>query len=291
MAGTDGRILHRAPFPLPESCFGSGGALLPACAHLAEVAPERITYRSDGLRIQGFLVKPRAPGPWPCVIYNRGGNRDFAPVDDAVVVGLLCRIASWGYVVAASQYRGWADNEGRDEYGGADVDDVLNLLPLLDGDRSADASRIGMYGASRGGMMTCLALARTERIRAAVLRCGVTDLTGWRRERGDMDEVFRELIPGYDPDDDAALRARSPVFWVERLCRSTPILLLQGNADWRVSPVSALRFAERLLAVEHPFRLVMFEGADHVLTGHTAEREHQTRDWFDRYVRDREDPG
>jgi len=291
MARTDGRILQRAPFPQPEACRAAGGWPLPEYAYLAEVAPERITYLSDGLRIQGFLVKPKAPGPWPCVIYNRGGNRDFAPVDEAVVAGLLCRIASWGYVVVASQYRGWADNEGRDEFGGADVDDVLSLLPLLDAERGADASRIGMYGASRGGMMTCLALTRTDRIRAAALRCGVTDLTGWRRERGDMEEVFRALIPGYDPGDDATLRARSAVHWVERLCRSTPILLLQGNADWRVNPASALRFAEKLLEAGHPFRLVMLEGADHTLTGHTAERDRQVRDWFDRFVRDRQDPG
>ena len=289
MAGTDGRILERAAFAPPAWCFREDGhGLKEACAHLAEVEAERIAYASDGLSVQGFLVRPKGPGPWPCVICNRGGNRDFAAIDPAAVVDLLCRIASWGYVVAASQYRGWGESGGRDEFGGADLDDVMNLFPLLEAEPAADTARIGMYGGSRGGMMTLLALARTDRVRAAVLRCGVTDLTGWRQERGDMEAVFKELIPGYDPADDTPLRARSAVNWAGRLCRSTPILLMQGNADWRVNPVSALRFAERLLAADHPFRLVMLEGADHALSGHIPERNRLTRDWFDRFVRDRE---
>jgi len=36
-----------------------------------------ITYLSDGLKVSGLLVKPKIPGNYPCIIYNRGGNRDF----------------------------------------------------------------------------------------------------------------------------------------------------------------------------------------------------------------------
>jgi dipeptidyl aminopeptidase/acylaminoacyl peptidase len=51
--------------------------------------------------------------------------------------------------------------------GGADGDDVLNLLPLLDRLPQADGKRLGMWGASRGGLLTYLALARTDRLNAA----------------------------------------------------------------------------------------------------------------------------
>jgi dipeptidyl aminopeptidase/acylaminoacyl peptidase len=200
---------------------------------------------------------------------------------------MLCRIASWGYVVAASQYRGAMGSEGADQFGGDDIHDVMNLIPLLEAERGADASRIGMYGGSRGGMMTYLALTKTARIRAAVVRCGMSDLTGWAEERRDMESVYAELIPGFRSADDSPLITRSAVYWPEKLCKSTPILLLQGTADWRVNPVSALRFAEALFAVKHPFRLVMLEGSDHALTEHISERERQTREWLDRYVRDR----
>jgi len=58
---------------------------------------------------------------------------------------MLGRIATWGYVVAASQYRGNAGGQGKEEFGGADVDDVLNLIPLLESLPQADTTRIGMY--------------------------------------------------------------------------------------------------------------------------------------------------
>jgi dipeptidyl aminopeptidase/acylaminoacyl peptidase len=287
MSFRDGQILERRPVRYPGGCFQADGTTLAeAFRYLDEVEPVRITYGSDGLRIGGFLVKPKAPGEHPCVIFNRGGNRDFSAIGDRVLVNLLCRIASWGYVVVASQYRGHGDNEGRDEFGGRDLDDVLNLIPLLEAEPGADASRIGMYGGSRGGMMTYLALARCHRIRAAVVRSGVADLLDMRR-RPDMEEVFRELVPGYAQGDVDALAARSAVQWYDRLCKRTPILILHGSADWRVDPGSALRLAEGLLKARHPFRLVLFEGSDHLLTEHVAERDRLTREWFDRFVRDR----
>jgi uncharacterized protein (DUF952 family) len=35
-----------------------------------------ITYMSDGLRVNGFLGRPRAEGVHPAIIYNRGGFRE-----------------------------------------------------------------------------------------------------------------------------------------------------------------------------------------------------------------------
>ncbi len=68
--------------------------------------------------------------------------------------------------------------EGREEFGGADVDDVLNLIPLLGSFPQADTSRIGMYGRSRGGMMTYIALTKTDRIAAAIVDAGEANLFG-----------------------------------------------------------------------------------------------------------------
>jgi len=36
-----------------------------------------------------------------------------------------------GYVTVGSQYRGGGGSEGTDAFGGADVEDVLNLVALL----------------------------------------------------------------------------------------------------------------------------------------------------------------
>ncbi len=283
--GRDGEIIDRRPLKL-ETVFAQKPPEAAMIAGLEDVVVEEITYWSDGLRVKGYLARPRARGSYPGVIVARGGNREFGAITPQRAMRQLGRLASWGYVVAASQYRGNAGGEGREEFGGADVDDLLNLIPLLESEPLADAGRLGIYGGSRGGLMTYLALARTDRFAAAVVRAGLSDLIRWQQERPEMAEVFRDLIPGYDPADESTLLSRSPARWAQRLSKTTPILLLHGTADWRVSPQSALRMASALLESGHPFRLVLLEGSDHSLSEHRGERDRLTREWLDRYVRD-----
>ncbi|HLA63445.1 MAG TPA: hypothetical protein VK610_03405, partial [Rhodothermales bacterium] len=86
----DGTILSRDTLrPQPERrAFFQGlmerrGFSADAAARaLDEVVVLRITYLSGGLRVAGFLVEPPGEGPFPAVIYNRGGNRAFGSVTE-----------------------------------------------------------------------------------------------------------------------------------------------------------------------------------------------------------------
>jgi dipeptidyl aminopeptidase/acylaminoacyl peptidase len=220
------------------------------------------------------------------VIYNRGGNREFGALKTRDFL-YLTDIAMRGYIVVASQYRGNDGGEGQEEYGGADVEDVLSLIPLLSARSDVDSTRIGMIGWSRGGMMTYLALARTDRIRAAIVGAGVANLVDNIRRRPEMEsEVLAELVPNYATNKDSALRARSAVYWPERLNKRTPILLLHGSGDWRVDASESLQMASRLYESRHPFRLVLFEGGDHGLSEYRTEVATLVASWLDTYVRD-----
>jgi dipeptidyl aminopeptidase/acylaminoacyl peptidase len=244
-----------------------------------------ITYLSDGLRVKGFLVEAKGDGPFPCLIVNRGGNREFGALTPRTVALVMARMASWGYVVVGSQYRGNGGGEGLEQFGGADVNDVLNLIPLLEARPKADTTRMGIYGGSRGGMMTYLALARSDRFKAAVIRAGASDLLSTRQARPGMDSLFVELIPGYDFRNEQPLIDRSAVRWADKLPKTTPILLLHGTADWRVDPREGLDMSRALLDADHPFRFLLLEGGDHGLSEHRPEMYHQIRSWLDRYVK------
>lgn len=251
------------------------------------VVVQRIAYVSDGLLVRGYLVEPVEGDSLPAVIFNRGGNREFGAINDTTALIGLGPLAQHGYIVVASQYRGNAGGEGREEFGGADVDDVLNLIPLLDRHPRVDASRIGMYGWSRGGMMTYLALTRTDRIRGAVVGAGMADAFDAIAQRPEMEQVFAELVPRWATEREAALEARSAVRWPERLNKGTPLLLLQGSGDWRVDPHEGLAMATALYEAKHPVRFVLFEGGDHGLSEYRREVARLVFDWLDRYVRDR----
>lgn len=253
---------------------------------LAVATVHPIVYVSDGLKVRGYLAKPKTTGPHPAVIFNRGGNRDFGALTDEMAVHQLGTIASWGYVAVASQYRGNAGGEGAEQFGGAEVNDILNLIPMLERLPEADTKRLGMIGWSRGGMMTYLVLARTTRISAAVIGGGVANAMENIRLRPEMETVFKELVPNFAEEREVQLAARSAIRWPEKLNKRTPILLLHGTADWRVEPQQSLSMAAALLASKHPFRLIMFEGGDDSLTEYRSEVDEAEREWLDQYVRD-----
>ena len=254
-----------------------------------ELDYQSIKYLSDELKVVGYIIKPKqADGKkLPVIIFNRGGTREFG----RLVFGSLFRffeLVSAGYILVASQYRGNAGGEGREEFGGADVNDVLNLISVIEYIPEADASRIGMYGWSRGGMMTYIALTKTDRIAAAIIGAGLADSFDTIKRRPKMEkQVYSKLIPTYRENKEAALEARSAVRWPEKIHKNTPILLLHGSSDWRVHPNQALRMSTLLYENKHPFRFVFFEGGDHGLSEHREEVKRLVKDWLDRYVRDR----
>src|SRR5207245_4259751 len=120
-------------------------------------------------------------------------------------------VASYGYVCIGSQYRGNGGSEGKEQFGGDDVNDVLNLIPVLSSIKKADTSRLGMYGWSRGGMETFLALTKTCRMKAAVIMSGMADAFITIKKRPQMENQFKDLVPGYAQNKDSVLKARSAV--------------------------------------------------------------------------------
>lgn len=247
-----------------------------------------ITYMSDGLKVNGFLVKPKVHNTYPCLIYNRGGNREFGGLTVARAALLLGRYAKEGYIVIASQYRGNGGSEGMEEFGGIDVNDVTILPKVLKEIQGADTERIGMYGHSRGGMMTYIALPQMNNIKAAVVTGGVSDSYLTIADRPEMESVYAELVPNYVKNKDSELTKRSAIQWADQFSQEVPVLIMHGNADWRVNPEQSLRMAMEFEKYRVPYRLIMFEGADHGISEHKQEVQDQIIDWFDKYVKNDE---
>jgi dipeptidyl aminopeptidase/acylaminoacyl peptidase len=230
-----------------------------------------IRYESDGLAILGWMVAPKhAPGAkLPVVIFNRGGNGSFGALKFADLFTHVFPLADQGFVVLASQYRGVSEAEpekfGVDEFGGADVNDVRKLIALAGQIPGADADNIFLLGFSRGVMEGYLAARNRNEIRAMAMVNGVVDLQSDLEFRPEMEQVYRERMPGYAEHKAQLLRERSALAWAEELPKAAPILLMHGSEDERVAPGNGQKMKERLDALQRPNRLIMFEGADHFL--------------------------
>lgn len=288
----DLKIISKVKFNI-EDYIKTDIKLVAEFHHLDSIDFFEITYWSDGLKIQSFAAIPKKEGKYPVIIFNRGGNRDFGALSFLkkdwkypVVFG-FSKLASNGYIVIGCNYRGGGKSEGSDELGGKDVNDVLNLIEVVKELPKADAEKIGMYGWSRGGMMTYLALTRTNQIKAAVVGGGITDLTIIDRPKMETN-VFAELIPDYWKNKEAELKKRSAVYFAENFSKDVPILLLHGNADWRVKSTNALHLALKFEEHRIPYRLKIFEGADHGIREFRKEKDEAVISWFDRFLKNGE---
>lgn len=247
-----------------------------------------ITYWSDSLKVKGFLLQPDAPGKYPAIIYNRGGSLDFGSLTHGVAsigLGELARIAHEGYVIAASQYRGNGGSEGAEEYGGSDINDVLNLIPVLESTPKADTARLGMFGWSRGAMTSFLTLRRTNRIKAVVVGGPSTNLIRSIVDRPGLDEWWSKFIPNYEVSKKAILEKRSAIYWAHKLPKTTPILILQGENDQALLTDYTLDFAKELSKHKVPYRLLKFESGSHSLKEYREEVYEELFKWFNTYLK------
>lgn len=243
---------------------------------------EKITYISDGLKVKGFIARPNDDTKkYPCVIWNRGGAGNRGAIDEFTARGIYGQLASWGYVVFASQYRGNAGGEGRDELGGSDINDVLNLIPLANDIKCADNSRWGIEGWSRGGMMTYLVLAKQNKFKCAILVGAISDA----RKNSDKNSAMQKAYEGIiEPENiEEKLRQRSAVEFYKTL-PSLPYLIIHGGTDDIISPEQSIEMAGKLREMNYEHRLVIFENGDHYLKNHRKEVDALRKMWYAKYL-------
>lgn len=248
----------------------------------AAIDCSRIRYLSDGLQVVAYLWKPKKIGAekLPLIIFNRGGNREFSKVTPWQSVR---RFVLDGFVVIASQYRGNDGGEGKEEFGGRDVRDIEHLIPLAASLGYVDMHNVFMLGWSRGGMMTALALKDGMKVNAAAVGGAPTNLVAGIKRRPSLGtRVWSELIPDYAERPEEVLRARSAVYWANEL--HTPLLILQGGADWRTDPGETLEFAQALQRAEATYELVVYAGDDHAISANQSDRDRRIVQWFRKYL-------
>lgn len=243
---------------------------------------ERITYRSGGLDVFAYLYRPAAPPKdrkLPVVVLIRGGyvREEFVP--EVLMPG--SRFAREGFLVIAPAIRGSAGAPGHDEMGGADLDDVFNVVPVLEELGYADTTRLFLYGESRGGIMSLLAAKRGFPARAIATRGAITDLAKYLDADASARKLAATIWPGFPADEAAIVESRSAIRWPEKI--GPPLLLLHGGADPQVSPLHAIELATALQRLGKPYELKIFHGEGHIITGRAAERDADAIRWFKRF--------
>lgn len=254
-------------------------------AYLKYVRVDTFKYLSDGNEVFCYIAYPsNYKGKMPCILFNRGGNQDFSLISMDFVVYNLCEIASAGFVVAATTYRGNSKSSGKDEFGGGDVNDIQNLIAVLPSFEMIDTNRLGMYGWSRGGLMTYMMLRRTDKVKAAIIGGGPSDLFKLIDERPEMEtEVFEQLIPNYLNDKSKELIKRSPIFWADEMPK-IPILIIHGQNDKRVPLHHAVDLYNKIKIHNSLADLKIYTGEDHGISGAKADLRNTVIEYFTKHL-------
>ena len=249
---------------------------------LENVTLSKILYNSDGYEVEGYICKPKDLSKrYPLILWNRGGDENNGRLDDFLAWGILGEIASWGYIVVASQYR------KNDEFGGKEIDDVMNILKigmLLD---EYDGENIAVEGWSRGGMMTYQLLTKLSFIKCAIVVAGISDLRANFVKNSKLKEKFNFLFPDAMEDKiDEEIAKRSAVEFYKEINMDTPFLLIHGTNDKKVQYEDSVKMYMRLSAESRAD--VVFEtieNGDHYLSNHRKTVQTLRKQWFDKYLK------
>lgn len=253
---------------------------------IEDAVTERVTYESNGLKVTGIVMMPKdaEPGALPLVMFNRGGRGRYGMLNVLTLNNLIYPLVQRGYMVLASQYRGVDGGEGHDDFGGADVQDILHLLKLGKKLPEWDGRNSHFFGWSRGGMMTLLALKNGADVNSAAIGAPLIDLTLSTGEQGRNEDWLMRALPDYKEHGFAALEARSAPYWVDEL-RNTPLLMMHGDADVDVSILHSRNLAQKLKAAEHPHQLIEYAGGNHYLNPQREEVLNAVHEWFEKHNR------
>ncbi len=251
---------------------------------------EEVWYTSkDGLKIQGWIVKPSGFDPsrkYPLVLDIHGGPQamynvgfSYARQDEAAN----------GYVVLYTNPRGSTGygykftNEIKNAYPGKDFDDLMAGVDTVIGRGYIDTKNLFVHGCSGGGVLTAWIVGHTNRFTAAASLCpvidwisfvGQTDGSGWYRN---FDKPFWE-----DPSE--YLR-RSPIMYVGNV--KTPTMVMTGVLDLRTPMPQSEEFYRALKLRGVPTALLRFNNEWHG-TSSTPSNFLRTQlylhSWFDRYA-------
>ena len=256
--------------------------------------PEEITYKSfDGLEIHAFVQKPanyESGKQYPLILNIHGGPHSAFGY---TFFHEMQWMAAKGYLVlypnprGSSTYGQQFGNVIQYNFPGDDAKDLLAGVDEMVKRGVADPKRLGVTGGSGGGILTNWIVTQDHRFAAAAAQRSISD---WSSFWYTADfTLFRPTwfrgAPWEDPQDFAR---RSPITYVKNI--TTPLMLIEGEADYRTPPTAGGEQMFRALKYLHkPVVMVRFPDESHELSRsgqpwHRIERLRHIVAWMDKYL-------
>lgn len=258
---------------------------------LNEATIRRLTFTgADGTPVEGWHVAPDDKAKvWPTLLSIHGGphlgfghNYRF---DTHMLLGA-------GYAVLLINHRassGYDDEFGtiNGEWGTHDCGDLMLGVDEAVSQGLADADRLGVFGLSGGGYLSCWIVGQTDRFKAAVPE---NPITNWVSSYGVGDAsvwLAVDELGGHPHEIPEEYTRCSPITHAHKC--TTPTLLVQGEHDWRCTAEQSEQFYTVLKVNGCEAEMLRLPGSSHIgaIAGPPVIRRAKNEamlDWFVRHV-------
>jgi len=250
------------------------------------------TKGAQGAEIHSLLVKPPgfdATKKYPAVMLIHGGPQ--GAWDDGWGYRWNAQMfAARGYVVMMTNFHGSTGygqkfvEQISGDWGGACYEDLMSATDYLESLPYVDKTRVGAAGASFGGFMINWIAGHTNRFKVLVSHDGVYDQRSMYSETEELwfPEWEFKGVPWEKPE---LYEKWSPSNFVGKI--QTPMLIVQGELDFRVPTGQALQIFTTLQRRGVPSRLLYFPDEGHwVLKPQNSQLWYKTvLDWLDQHLK------
>jgi dipeptidyl-peptidase-4 len=261
--------------PPREDLYRADGTLVLAVnenkvAELAEYGLQPVEFfavrGADGTELNAMVIKPPDFDParkYPVLVYTYGGPHAQVVRNAWAGASFLWHqmMAQNGYIIFALDNRGSGgrghafESYLHGKFGETELADQLAGVNYLKSLPYVDSSRIGIWGWSYGGYMTCYAMTRApETFKAGFAGAPVTD---WRQ----YDTIYTERYLGRPQENPEGYKNSSPVSYVAQL--KGKLLVAHGTGDDNVHFANSVELSQALIEARRYAEILIYPGRGH----------------------------
>ena len=258
-------------------------------------APEHFTFNDEeGFEIDGWVIKPtnyEKGKKYPAILNIHGGPK-IAYTDSYFYE--MQYWAAQGYFVIYSNPRG-SDGKGnefadiRGKYGLTDYENLMLFVDkCLERYPDMDEKRLGVTCGSYGGFMTSWIVGHTNRFKAAVTQCSISNWVSFYCMSDIGHHYGKDQLKADPWSDPEKLWRQSPLKYAPYV--KTPTLVLHSCEDYRCCIPEAHQWYTALKLHGVTTKLVVFHGENHEMPrsgkpDYRARRLMEITGWMDKYLK------
>ncbi len=222
---------------------------------------------AEGIELNAWMVKPVDFDPnkqYPLLMTQYSGPNS-QQVLDKWSIGWEQYLASEGYIVACVDPRG-TGAKGEEfrkctymNLGKYESDDQIEAAKYFGSQSYIDASRIGIWGWSFGGFMSCSCLSKGD----GVFKMGiaVAPVTNWRY----YDSIYTERYMRRPQENAKGYDENSPINMATNL--SGRLFIIHGTADDNVHFQNTMEYVDQLVQAGKQFDMFVYPNRNHGIYG------------------------